>query len=310
MTDVDDLLQKTSRTFAITIPHLPRPTREEVGIAYLLFRIVDTFEDATRWAPDRRIASIRQFLPLLEAPDPAQARRLSERCASEPPVDHAGYLELLREIPYVLSRLHALPEQSRRIVAAHAKRSAEGMAEMVSRADLDRSLRLKTIPELRDYCYIVAGIVGEMLTELFLLNRPRLAGAAADLRSRSRLFGEGLQLVNILKDAVLDEREGRIYIPPAQERQVMALAREDLRAATEYTLALQQHGGESGLVIFNALLVRLATDTLTAIQDQQPGNKLTRAQVLGVMAEVLTRVDRGHPALPTAASEATLSAAE
>ena len=108
MTGVDDLLQKTSRTFALTIPQLPPPTREEVGIAYLLFRIVDTFEDATRWSPDQRIAGIRDFLPLLEEPDPVQARRFSERCASDPPVDHAGYMELLREIPFVLSCLHAL----------------------------------------------------------------------------------------------------------------------------------------------------------------------------------------------------------
>ena len=28
--------------------------------------------------------------------------------------------------------------------------------------------------ELRDYCYTVAGIVGEMLTELFLLQSPSL----------------------------------------------------------------------------------------------------------------------------------------
>ena len=52
MTDVDDLLQKTSRTFAITIPMLPMPTRQEVGVAYLLFRIVDTFEDATLLAAE------------------------------------------------------------------------------------------------------------------------------------------------------------------------------------------------------------------------------------------------------------------
>ena len=63
-------------------------------------------------------------------------------------------------------------------------------------------LRLSSIPELRDYCYVVAGIVGEMLTELFLLDRPAAGAASRDyLRERSQLFGEALQLVNILKDA-------------------------------------------------------------------------------------------------------------
>jgi len=310
MTDVDDLLQKTSRTFALTIPFLPPPTREEVGLAYLLFRIIDTFEDATRWSPDRRVSRIRDFLPLLETPDPAQARRFSEKSVADPPVDHAGYMELLREIPFVLSSLHALPDQSRRILIEHVKRSADGMMAVVSRAGTDRVIRINTIDELRDYCYIVAGIVGEMLTELFLLGRPRLAGVAADLRARGRWFGEGLQLVNILKDVDVDAAEGRVYIPSARHDEVMALARQDLRAATEYTLALQERGSEVGLVTFNALLVRLATGTLAAIRDKRPGNKLTRPQVFAVIAEVLSQVDRGDPALPAATDDAQLPAAE
>jgi len=310
MTGIDDLLQKTSRTFALTIPQLPPPTREEVGLAYLLFRIVDTFEDATRWAPDRRMAAIRDFLPLLEEPDPVQARRFSERCASDPPVDHAGYLELLAEIPFVLSCLHALPGPSRDILREHVRRSAEGMIEVVARSGADRMLRLGSIPELRDYCYVVAGIVGEMLTELFLLNHPRVAPARDFLRARSRLFGEALQLVNILKDAEVDEREGRIYLPPAQQADVMALARADLRAATEYTLALQRHGGDPGLVGFNALLVRLAIGTLAAIEEQRPGNKLSRMEVLTIIAEVVQQVDQGQPPLPSDGLDANLPAAE
>ena len=135
---------------------------------------------------------------------------------------------------------------------------------------------------------------------IFLLDRPRLAKTADTLRARSRAFGEGLQLVNILKDADVDAREGRIYIPEAQLEEVMTLAREDLRAATEYTLALQERGTEVGLVTFNALLVRLALGTLAAIRDKRPGNKLTRPQVMAVISDVLNQIDRGAPALPAA----------
>ena len=108
----------------------------------------------------------------------------------------------------------------------------------------------------------------------------------------------------------MDAREGRIYIPEAQLEEVMTLAREDLRAATEYTLALQEKGTEVGLVTFNALLVRLALGTLAAIRDKRPGNKLTRPQVMAVISEVLSQVDRGDPALPPAAADAQLPAAE
>jgi len=310
MTDVDDLLQKTSRTFALTIPYLPPPTREEVSLAYLLFRVIDTFEDATGWSTDQRVGAIRDFVPLMQSPDPAQAHRFAERCKADPPVDHAGYRELLAEIPFVLSRLHALPQRSREILTAHVQRSADGMIAVVSRAGADRVVRLHSIPELRDYCYIVAGIVGEMLTELFLLGRPHLASAADYLRARSKLFGEGLQLVNILKDVDVDASEGRVYFPAEQQAEVMALARQDLRAATEYTLALQEIGADVGLVTFNALLVRLATGTLAAIRDNRPGKKLTRPQVVAVIAEVLSQIDRGKPALPVATADAALPAAE
>ena len=58
---LDELLEKTSRTFALSIPVLPEPTRREVMIAYLLFRIADTFEDAAHWSPEDRIAALADF---------------------------------------------------------------------------------------------------------------------------------------------------------------------------------------------------------------------------------------------------------
>src|SRR5689334_17029718 len=68
MADIDRLLILTSRTFALAIPELPEPLRREVGIAYLLFRIADTFEDATRWPRAERLAGLAAFDKLLAAP--------------------------------------------------------------------------------------------------------------------------------------------------------------------------------------------------------------------------------------------------
>jgi farnesyl-diphosphate farnesyltransferase len=310
MTDVDDLLQKTSRTFAVTIPMLPAPTRDQVGLAYLLFRVIDTFEDATRWTPEQKIQMIAEFTGLLDAPDPDRSHQLAERCIADPPLDHPGYLELLREIPFVLRRLDELAPRARKLLRAYVTRSGEGMSGIVSRAGADGGLRLQTVEDLRRYCYLVAGLVGEMLTELFLLDRPRLAPAADYLRDRSRLFGEGLQLVNILKDADSDAREGRVYLPPGVDRgDVMALALDDLRAAADYTTALQNHGAERGLVIFNALLVRLAFGTLSALQERRPSGKLSRLEVFAIVSAVLRDVDDGRPMFSLAGSGADVPAA-
>jgi farnesyl-diphosphate farnesyltransferase len=286
VSDIESLLQKTSRTFALTIPYLPPPTRDEVGISYLLFRIIDTFEDAVLWPPALRLEALKQFVGLLERPA-AESRSLAERWAREPPLVHAGYQELLAETPYVLEHYQALRPAAREILRAHVARSAEGMASFVRRIEPGGKLQLQTIQDLRDYCYAVAGIVGEMLTELFLLERPPLARVAAELRARAAEFGEGLQLVNILKDARPDAAEGRTFLPSqASLAEVFVLARKDLAQAASYVDLLRQGGAPAGLVAFNAFISKLATANLQILRDQGLGAKLTRATVLKIAAEI------------------------
>ena len=66
--ELDRLLEETSRTFALAIPLLAEPTRRQVTIAYLLFRIADTFEDADSWPRERRIQALADFAALLDHP--------------------------------------------------------------------------------------------------------------------------------------------------------------------------------------------------------------------------------------------------
>ena len=286
MTEIEALLQKTSRTFALTIPYLPRPTRDEVGIAYLLFRIIDTFEDAVLWAPSRRIEALHQFVTLLERPA-AESQAAADAWTREPPLVHAGYQELLARTPYVLERYGELRPEARAILRTHVARSADGMAGFVSRVQPEGWLQLDTIDDLRDYCYAVAGIVGEMLTELFLLESPSLAQVAGDLRANAAKFGEALQLVNILKDARPDAAEGRTYLPRlAPLHEVFVLARKDLAAAATYIELLRKGGAASGLVAFNAFICKLAAANLQILRDQGLGAKLTRTTVVKIAAEV------------------------
>ena len=295
MTDIEGLLQKTSRTFALTIPCLPQPTRDEVGIAYLLFRIIDTFEDAVLWSPAKRKQALQEFVGLLERPA-AESQTLAESWTREPPLDHAGYQELLARTPYVLEQYQSLRPEAQAILRTHVARSAEGMAAFVGRIEPEGKLQLDTIEDLRSYCYAVAGIVGEMLTELFLLGRPSLARVAADLRGHAAPFGEGLQLVNILKDARPDAVEGRTFLPrQAPLAEVFALARKDLAAAVTYAELLRDGGAESGLVAFNAFICKLASANLQILRDQGLGAKLTRTTVVKIAAEIASGLTRPIP---------------
>lgn len=298
MPDLDQLLEKTSRTFALSIPLLPEPTRRQVTLAYLLFRIADTFEDAVRWPREQRISALEDFSRLLDEPRSEAVTRLSSAWAEELPLEHDGYLELLRETPFVLGEFDALEAEGRELVRHHTQRTAHGMAGFVSRTGDDGELRLAHLQDLRDYCYVVAGIVGEMLTELFLLGRDELTAIAPFLRQRSRLFGEALQLVNILKDSAFDVQEGRLYLPRDLPRgEVFELARADLEAATEYTLALQKAGAERGLIAFNALPALLAWATLDKVEEHGPGAKISRDQLWSIVAEMEKALDRGRPVI-------------
>jgi len=297
--DWSGLLARTSRTFALTIPMLPEPLRAEVAVAYLLFRIIDTFEDATRWEPARRVEALGYFARLMDGERPPDARRTVDEWSRDPPLEHEGYLELLRSTHEVLGWHRRLAPAARAHLARHVARSARAMAVVVERTDARGLLALGTLQELRDYCFAVAGIVGEMLTELFLLQCPPLEIVAGDLRARSVEFGEALQLVNILKDSAADAAEGRAYLPEGvSPPEVFQLARSDLRRAIEYTELLRAAGGASGVVAFNALNARLAIGTLHLLRDKGAGAKLARIRVMAIAAEVLRAVETGAPLFP------------
>jgi phytoene synthase len=66
--------------------------------------------------------------------------------------------------------------------------------------------RYATWPELREYCKLVASIVGRMCVRIFGFDDPRALDRADDL-------GLALQLTNILRDVREDAAMGRVYLP-------------------------------------------------------------------------------------------------
>jgi farnesyl-diphosphate farnesyltransferase len=297
MTTLEDLLENTSRTFALSIPVLPEPTRRQVMIAYLLFRIADTFEDAAHWPPEKRIEALDEFRDLLADFSSGKVSRLAEKWTADGASPHPGYRELIAQAPFVLDAFSTLDPEAIVSIGGHVSRSAEGMAGFVARSE-GGILALKSLEDLRGYCYAVAGIVGEMLSELFLLKRDILIPAAPYLRARAATFGEALQLVNILKDASVDVSEGRSYLPKGVPRaDVFALARKDLAVAGEYTVALQRAGAPRGLVEFCALPVELAWATLRKVEERGPGSKVSHLELYAIRRRLERALDRGDPAV-------------
>jgi farnesyl-diphosphate farnesyltransferase len=301
MTNLDTLLAKTSRTFALSISFLPEALRREVTIAYLLFRVADTLEDADLWPREVRGQALDDLARVVAGGDPSAVEPLSRRWIDPAPVKHAGYLELLASSRLVLDAFEALPEAHREVIRKSLLGTITGMKDFLGEAER-APLRLGSIDELRRYCHVVAGIVGEMLTALFVLHEPALVGVAPFLEERASAFGECLQLINILKDRNEDAAAGRHYLPVGVPLgDVVALAGRSLKAAEEYTAAIQQAGGLQVLG-FNLLLCRLARASLLRVEQEGPGAKISRLEVLAIVTGVQAELVAAQAAVATPAA--------
>lgn len=307
MADIGDLLIKTSRTFALAIPQLEAETRRAMTLGYLLLRISDTFEDAAVWNRQQRVDALMRFADmvtdLIDGPTSAKGGAPASQVESwlaEPPTTHEGYLELLRETENVLADYANLDPAARHVIGVHVRRTTLGMAYFVKRADSSGEFRLNGVTELRDYCYVVAGIVGEMMTEVLLLGAS-LEPIAEALRRRGPAYGEGLQLVNVLKDSATDADEGRTFVSSARDRErAFEIAREDLMLGGEYVNLLQSVGAPREYQRATALPVRLALAALDRVAEQGPGSKVTRAEVAATIAAIRADVDAGRPVVEAA----------
>ncbi len=213
-------LPAVSRTFALNIRLLGGSMSESVRIAYLLARIADTIEDA--WPGERPELERRfgQLMAAIEA-DAAAADDLVDASAclrgrvSEP------HVTLMHRLPSVLRAYAALREPDRAAIADALRVMTAGMCKFAARAADRRQGAGPTqrlVPyiddeaELYEYCWVVAGCIGVMLTRVFSWRAGATPGEARRL-TLAPAVGEGLQLTNILLDWPADIRAGRCHIP-------------------------------------------------------------------------------------------------
>ncbi|MEP6886438.1 MAG: squalene/phytoene synthase family protein, partial [Gammaproteobacteria bacterium] len=192
----DQILPHVSRTFALTIPQLPEGLRTAVSCAYLLCRIADTIEDEPALSPPETLAFLRRFSAVLagEEVPTVLARdigpRLSDRTLA---TEH----DLVLNMDRVIGVMRSLNEQQQ----AAIRRCVDLMCYGMPRFQFSASLKgLARSTDLDDYCYYVAGVVGDMLTDLFCDHSPDIARHRPALSAISASFAQGLQMTNILKD--------------------------------------------------------------------------------------------------------------
>src|SRR5262249_4064523 len=109
--------------------------------------------------------------------------------------------------------------------------------------------------DLHEYCWVVAGCVGVMLTRLFAVRAGARAETAARMLALAPVVGEALQLTNILLDWPVDVRRGRTFVPG------------EWLAAAGLTPADLTHEGDPHVSALAARLEGLARAALARVPD-------------------------------------------
>ncbi len=283
------LLPRVSRTFALSIALLPPSLREAIGDAYLLCRIVDSIEDDARLSIERRLALFDAFDAVMR--DDGADESVLELAARDAGVgETAAESELCARSGAVVRSFRALDRAQREAIRPHVLEMSAGMREYAARTAREGRLRIRDVADLERYCYFVAGTVGGLLTDLFVLEVPgQDPGTLAEMRRLAVSFGLGLQLVNIVKDVAADADRGACFLPaslaeregitleqlldPSKREQAMRvvdavcdLAEAKLRDAQAYTLLWPAERGQA-VRLFCAVPLLLALASLRVVRE-------------------------------------------
>jgi farnesyl-diphosphate farnesyltransferase len=281
----DYILQGVSRTFALTIPQLSKELVQVVGNAYLWCRMADTIEDDPQLALVLKGHFSDQLSGLLSSQESTDAwvteLQPHLHCDTAP-----AELDLIANSQRILRLFRAFSPAQQSIIQQCVATMVQGM--MHYQAHQPHS-GLPNMPAFNDYCYHVAGIVGEMLTLLYCDYSKGFKDNKAQLMPLSVSFGQGLQMTNILKDIWQDQGREICWLPQdvfskyniqLQDlskqrtnpdfhqgvRELVAIAHGHLQDALRYTLLIPK--AEQGYRNFCLWAIGMALLTLKNIYKQ------------------------------------------
>jgi farnesyl-diphosphate farnesyltransferase len=289
---LDIWMNKVSRSFAVVVASLEEPLKFYMSASYIICRVIDNIEDclAVEEWKSQRFAEVSQLLI-----DPSQAENIFAVWDEEewPGLSQDEWKLMKSPDGLELWRIFAgFPEQVQSVIRYWSLQMADGMGHLQEPASRPRFVNfagvelLEDVQDYNQYCYVVAGTVGHLATEL-VIQHYRLPGTVADILLRTcEACGRGLQKTNIVKDFPEDLTRGISYLPDAWlsevdhsplslsgapgewKYKVLADVLADLRDATEYTLALPYEATGYRMASLLCLLPALQT-LLFAAQRQQ-----------------------------------------
>ncbi|MBW7456211.1 phytoene/squalene synthase family protein [Paenibacillus sepulcri] len=253
------MLQKTSRTFYIPINGLDMGLKEAVTSGYLCMRAIDEIEDHEEIPGQLKIDLLRGVYEASQSSD----------------IIHATnevlmpYRDVLPEVTMRLRDWMLLcpPSIADTVIHYNAK-MAKQMGEWAQ-----AKWNIQTEEDLDGYTYSVAGMVGEMLSELWLWHDDTQSD-----REKAVAFGRGLQAVNILRNRKEDLKRGVDFYPNGWDfKEMLIYTQRNLKLADEYIAELKPGPARK----FCKIPLALAQATVNILA--AGGSKLTRDAVLKIV---------------------------
>lgn len=258
------ILGSVSRTFALTIPLLPPGIEKVVGNTYLLCRIVDTIEDAADLSAQTKQSLSALFLDAVLEKAPVET--FVESCLDAlENYSNQDELDLIAHTPTVLRILHTFSRSDQEAISRCVSIMSEGMSFFHGKQN---EVGLRDLAEFEKYCYVVAGVVGELLTTIFSNHSPAFKEQMAGHDNLAVAFGQALQMTNILKDSPEDKARGVSWKPiNVSQADLLKIADAKLQDSLNYILLIPKQ--EQGMRRFCFLAFGLAVMTLSKIANRK-----------------------------------------
>lgn len=208
------ILKSVSRSFYLSVRLLPSRLREPVSLAYLLARATDTIADTTEISAVIRAETLTTLSNAIQGkvpPDAVVDLAASFAASQKNPDERALIQSLLRCLEW-LEQLDPADRTDVRFVLENITRAQA--LDLQRFANTGEVRALASAADLDEYTYLVAGCVGEFWTKLGFRHIRKFAKLNEnEMLELGKHYGMGLQLINILRDAGSDLRQGRCYFP-------------------------------------------------------------------------------------------------
>lgn len=207
------LLKAVSRSFYLSMVWLPPTMRRGIALGYMLARATDSVADTSAASAGKRAEVLGQMGLAIAGETHADDLLSTLRGEMADTQSKESEATLLRRFGECLEMLNQVSAEERalirRVLATIVKGQLWDLTYFAERN------RVESDADTHAYTYMVAGCVGEFWTDLglFTMGERFCRAERRDIMAEAgRRYGQGLQLVNILRDMDEDAARGRRYI--------------------------------------------------------------------------------------------------